>query len=144
MDMVRVVNQRPTFLTTPALGKPGSKVHFPAKRLTPGGNNLPVDHVKALDALPRDRGPGRVWAQWKDNGLVKVLSPKESATEVRKKEGPEAPQDLAERTPAAAEAMVMVEDSPEVLRRWFARDRREPIRAIIQDRLAQLGAGLEA
>lgn len=143
---VRIVNTRATFLTTPAIGTPRDPEtrrrkgppKFSAKRLQPGGNNIRQDHLEALNALDPDRGPGKVWAQWRTLGYVKFLSPEESASQLHRPEGPEAPHDLRERKVEAAEAMVMVETDLEVLARWYASDKRKAVREAINVRRAQL------
>ena len=131
---VRVTNNRPTLLVIPTAA--GS----PAVRLVPGGNNLPAETIKALEALPSTKGTGKVWASWKTLGWVKVASPAESKAEARKPEGPPAPASLSDRKAEAAEAMVAVETSPDTLRKWYATDRRKPIREAIKARLKAIGA----
>lgn len=139
-----VRNSRATFLTTSPCGKRSGKdgrdYQYPALRLQPGVNNVPDGMTAALDGLPSGSGPGKVWNQWRALGWVTT----ETVASKAKVEGPDAPVTLADRKPEAAEAMVAVESSPEVLRRWLASDKRKPIQDAIQARLRVLSGGAGA
>lgn len=138
MEKVRVLNTRATFLTTPRIGNPRDpeSPSFPAKRLGPGVNHLRRDHLEALEDLNPAKGPGKVWNQWKDMGMVKV----QGLAQKEEREGPEAPLDLTERNLEAAEAFIAVEEDPKVLRQWYAKDRRKGAKELILARLEALGA----
>jgi hypothetical protein len=75
---------------------------------------------------------------WRRLGYVKLPRPEEMGELARVGEGLPPPASIADRNPMAVEAMVATEDNPEVLRAWYASDRRKESREAITARLKAL------
>lgn len=142
MDVVRVVNNRATFLTMPGVvvkNERGLDVTIEPK-LQPGGNNVDARVVAAVEALDPSKGAGKVWSQWKAMNWVKILSAKESKIETKKPEGPEPPSNLSEYRSDSAELLVKNESNPKILARWSKNEKRKSVADAIQARLTALSS----
>lgn len=144
--MGRIINTRPTFLTTPGIladpNRPRGEYTHPPVKLQPGATNVEDAFLEALDKLP-PKGAGKVWRDWVRLGWVKVIraAAPEAKAELSKREGPEAPPTLEGIKDEGALALVQAEDSLEVLRMWFSSERRKAVKDAIQARMLQLNGG---
>lgn len=129
MELVRVHNNKATFLGLPKVEG------FPIKNLIPGGNNVAAEYIAALEALPTDKGPGKVWEAWKRNKYVEVISGPHAKGEIKKPEGPRAPEALDTISDKAAEAFVSMEQDTNVLQKWLGKEKRKGIREHINKKL---------
>jgi hypothetical protein len=127
-EMVRVVNSKPRMYVLPATK------NYPAGRLIPGGNNLPLGYLSELNELPGR--PGDIWRAMEETGAIRLDLSKHAAS---KPEGPEAPKTLGGMKAQAAMAMIDSETRAEILTAWAKAEKRKPISMAIATRLASMG-----
>jgi hypothetical protein len=137
---IRVENTGDALICFPNQKQAAGRARVGAFRLVPGGNNVPRSIVEAFEAGKVMDGPKVMWGRYKDSGKIKVASVTESAALTKQPEGPEAPSNLHDRTPAAALAIVKITSDAAVLKLWAAAEQRGPVQGAIRSRLTELGA----
>jgi hypothetical protein len=106
------------------------------KILIPGGNNIPLEVVEALESFDKTKGPGKVWAQWQELGWVEV-DVTEGATE--RPEGPQAPKTLERYRLDQVKFLLETETDIIAMQRWAKADKRKPVRDAVRQKLVSLG-----
>lgn len=133
---ISIENRSARTINLPEVQDPESKATFPAYDLRPGKWNLPVAHLRALEAWAQARP--RAARVWRHLLSARVLDLSERPV---RREGPEAPATLAQLPEARALGMVSVEGDREVLERWAATERRKSVLAAIRKQIAEISAG---
>lgn len=137
MPTIRVINLRAAGHTLPGL----PNTPYESNRvLLPGGNNLDSEYLECLKGHMGPQGYERFLKSV--DGYLTIMSPEESAPEIKKPEGPPPPANLLDRIPELAIAFVEVESDPKVLERWLKAEKqgaeRTDVQAAMKARLIEL------